>query len=277
MKEEALFIQGQLNGFAQQILAAGVDAHVVVIAATLLGGQAKYFPLCVPEPLAGPWCGDNPPVYNVVDRYIGSSNALAVITQSFSEWQGSVRPDAKKHFVVITDDQSGMAAPVFDQTLRALAPGTLDGYAFHAIYCQSACPWAAAVGTVYGELAATTGGVAGDLCTQNFQPVWDAVAAQVIDSATLECEWEIPAPPTGESLDPTHVNVRVTAGGVDRPLGHTGGPHDCAGIADGWHYDDPLAPTRVVACPQTCAALQGLADARVDLLFGCATEPARPD
>lgn len=46
---------------------------------------------------------------------------------------------------------------------------------------------------------------------------------------------------------------------------------DCADN-EGWHYNDAANPTRVVACPNTCARTQGAGSASIDLLFGCATE-----
>ena len=43
------------------------------------------------------------------------------------------------------------------------------------------------------------------------------------------------------------------------------------GAADGWFYDDPSAPSSVVACPATCERIEAASDIRVNLLFGCAT------
>jgi len=38
----------------------------------------------------------------------------------------------------------------------------------------------------------------------------------------------------------------------------------------GWHYDDPAAPTRIVACPQTCDLIQSTPLAEIKILLGCA-------
>ncbi|MEX1366760.1 MAG: hypothetical protein AB1Z98_26780 [Nannocystaceae bacterium] len=45
-------------------------------------------------------------------------------------------------------------------------------------------------------------------------------------------------------------------------------------MTDGWCYDDPLAPTSIVLCAQTCEAVQGYEQASVRVIFGGDTVPA---
>ena len=59
-----------------------------------------------------------------------------------------------------------------------------------------------------------------------------------------------------------------------KDLGNVASQSDCSAAHDGWYYDDPANPTRIVVCPDTCATLQSASDARVDVLLGCATQPA---
>jgi hypothetical protein len=43
----------------------------------------------------------------------------------------------------------------------------------------------------------------------------------------------------------------------------------------GWYYDDPPAtgkPTRILVCPASCSRFKGAPDAKVNLVFGCATQ-----
>ena len=88
---------------------------------------------------------------------------------------------------------------------------------------------------------------------------------------TLPCEWQIPAPPTGESLDPARVNVELTPSDSSAiPLANVADEAAC-GASDGWYYDDPAAPSSVVACPATCERVSAAPNSRVNLLFGCAT------
>lgn len=92
-----------------------------------------------------------------------------------------------------------------------------------------------------------------------------------IEETPVECEWTIPAPPAGQRFDRQLVNVQLSAPSLAAPIG-LARVQDATACADrGWHFDDPNAPTRLVACPQTCALLHATAQARVDVLLGCAT------
>lgn len=88
---------------------------------------------------------------------------------------------------------------------------------------------------------------------------------------TLPCAWEIPAPPSGESLDPARVNVELAPPEASAIAVANVADEAACGTADGWFYDDPAAPGSVVACPATCARLGAAQDIRVNLLFGCET------
>jgi hypothetical protein len=92
----------------------------------------------------------------------------------------------------------------------------------------------------------------------------------------LECEWGIPAPPPGETFDPAQVNVDLLANGQKQRLGQVASATDCATHSNGWYYDNPAAPTRIIACPDTCTAVKGTGVAGVSIALGCATEPAVP-
>jgi hypothetical protein len=93
-------------------------------------------------------------------------------------------------------------------------------------------------------------------------------------TTTLQCEWSIPQPTTGQTFQKDRVNVSFTTGGVAQRLGYVASAADCAAAGSGWYYDDPNTPARIVSCPDTCTAIKAAADARVDVLVGCATEPA---
>jgi hypothetical protein len=85
----------------------------------------------------------------------------------------------------------------------------------------------------------------------------------------IECEWDLPPSPTG-TFDREKVNVQLSsAGGTATTLGKVASEDVCAN--NGWHYDDPLTPTRIVACAPTCELLKGTAQAKVDILLGCPT------
>ena len=139
--------------------------------------------------------------------------------------------------------------------------------------CAGLIPLSADVGQVYLDLVNLTGGVSGDLCEQQFGPVFDQIAQSVQATTPLACEWDIPEPPEGESFDPTKVNVELTIDGMLKQVYYVEGVDQCNG-GDGWYYyPDSLNPQTIRICPATCAQVQGATDASVDILFGCDTVP----
>jgi hypothetical protein len=124
------------------------------------------------------------------------------------------------------------------------------------------------VGTIHQELVTQTGGVAGDLCTQMFDPVFDALAMDVVTKAEVACDWAIPAAPAGMSLDKEKINVNFTLpDGTVVPLGRIPEMQTCDG-REGWQYDNDDAPTKVVSCPASCERFK-TSGGKVDVLFGC--------
>lgn len=279
MNEEVIFVQEQLNAFSQQIVAAMIDVHVILIVEKP-GGPEGENPVCVPPPLAGPDCADNEPMFKHVNQHVDSNNAWEMIVETYPQYSHLLRPGAQKHVVVISDDAPSLTGAEFDQMLLALDPQFV-GYRQHAIYgftypgafclpgSDPCCGYADGDGSEYGRHTDATGGIKGNLCLQDFQPVWSELAMQVIENTTLACDWAIPPPPPGEMLDPMRVNVHYSGDGVaPQLLGFVDGSAAC-GLGQGWYYDDGAQPTRIYACPETCATFQGLANARIDIKFGC--------
>jgi hypothetical protein len=95
----------------------------------------------------------------------------------------------------------------------------------------------------------------------------------LVEEMPVECEWTIPAPPPGQLFDSARVNVQLSAPSLTSATTFGQVPSASACAARGWHYDDPAAPTRLIACPETCALLRATPQARVDVLLGCATAP----
>jgi hypothetical protein len=91
-----------------------------------------------------------------------------------------------------------------------------------------------------------------------------------IQRELLPCEWQLPAAPSGATLDPERVNVRLSLGGGEGALSRVADAARCA-EGGGWYYDDPAAPARILACPASCEALRAEPEARVELLLGCKT------
>ncbi|HET8935155.1 MAG TPA: hypothetical protein VFN67_17020 [Polyangiales bacterium] len=305
MDEEIVFVREQLNAFSQQIIAAGVDARIILISSPIQAPgatmPANWFDddddqdngICIAAPLGSGSCPDdtNLPRYVHVPEEVSSHDALDMFISTYAMWQAHLRPNATKTFLVVTDDDAedrdddndegggSAAAPRdmaawFREQVGALPGGQFPSFTFSGIYCFSECPEAAAVGAVYEELVQLTMGVKGDLCEQNFAPVFDALAKAVVDTSGLECSWAIPAAPSGETFDRDRVNVQYSvSGSAAQSLLRVADAAACGGRS-GWHYDDAGSPTRIVACANTCAELQQDPEARVDVLFGCGTQQA---
>ena len=89
-----------------------------------------------------------------------------------------------------------------------------------------------------------------------------------IKASQLSCDYTLPAPPNGQTLDVNAVNVTYTTGGATKTLGYS---PDCSN-AGGWHYDSTTAPTKIIMCPSICTTLQNdTGGGKIDIIFGCST------
>ncbi len=99
-------------------------------------------------------------------------------------------------------------------------------------------------------------------------------ALDAIRGTRLPCEFQIPEPEAGKTLDYQQVNVRFTAGGSEQTLYYWDDKSACDATDGGWYYDvDPTQgkPTKIIACPKSCEALQGASDGTVEIVLGCTT------
>lgn len=96
-----------------------------------------------------------------------------------------------------------------------------------------------------------------------FQQALESIRAQ-----TLSCEFPLPPPPGGKSLDVNAVNVVYTnGGGTQNVLTYNA---TCTGGV-GWHYDNIAAPTKVELCASTCNSVEADRKGSLSLAFGCKT------
>lgn len=91
-----------------------------------------------------------------------------------------------------------------------------------------------------------------------------------IRGALGRCDFDIPAPPDGRTLDFGKVNVEKTSGaGVTETLPYVA---DCTG-GKGWHFDDPAKPKKVLLCSSTCESVKAEAGGKVNVSFRCVDRP----
>jgi len=252
--------------------------------------------VCIPAPLGSGNCASDEqlPAYRHVLVGVSSNDALEKILSTYPQYSASLRPQATKTFLVVSDDESNLSAAQFTSQIVALDP-TFQGFKFDAIVsfedpvtCETAClvsgctacgkccpfcfPISAAEGTVYEQLVQQTGGTSGDLCDQDFDAVFQDMATQIVMTTPVACDFDIPPPPNMMAIDPTKVNVVYTPGGMGNPqtIPNVADQAAC-GALGGWYYDDPVNPTKVLLCPATCTVISGDPTAQVDVEFGCET------
>lgn len=265
MVDELLAVQENITNFANTINTAGVDNHVVMLAP---GDAAAGTPLSM-----------DPAHYLWVLAPVDSNNALTLLLAQYPDYAAFLRPEAALHFIVVTDDESHMAADEFRSQMGRLVN---KPFFFHAIAsedvnglgCIGACGLplvcgAFAPGRQYYALADATGGEKISICTADWSMVFEPLQKAVIEAAPLPCEYAIPAPPSGSALDPNRVNIEVvTSSAAARTLPRASGKDAC-GSEIAWYYDDPAAPSRISMCPSACDAISG--GGSVQIKLGCET------
>jgi hypothetical protein len=90
-----------------------------------------------------------------------------------------------------------------------------------------------------------------------------------IRAARLACEFQLPKPTSGSTLDIHQVNVELKTDSMMSELFYVK-PDGCTGAPDEWHYDQEPAATKLVACPKTCDSLKMQKNAQVSVKLGCA-------
>lgn len=84
-----------------------------------------------------------------------------------------------------------------------------------------------------------------------------------------DCEWLLPAPAAGETLDLERLNLRFSADGQEPEwIGRVPARDEC-GDAAGWYYDDSAEPATIAACPRTCETVLGSTGATIEIVLGC--------
>jgi len=103
------------------------------------------------------------------------------------------------------------------------------------------------------------------------QTTSDLLAAMAtIRGQLASCDFAIPAPPDGRTLDFDKVFVLRTPSG--QPAATLPYNQTCSG--PGWRYDDPKTPTKVLLCDATCNVVKADPGGKIDVQFACVSRPA---
>ena len=294
MLDEQIKIGKNLLAFADALTSAKIDVRIVMM--TTSAAIPVICPEMAPDPLAGTPLASDTARYQFIDSFVQSTNALDVAVDSFPMYSGFLRPGAKTHFVIVSDDEStyrGLAsvderAAGFTNDMRGLLG---HDFILHTVSSAGPTPCsdpncnpdpetgicvfvmlgcgAARPGDTYYALAGMTGGLSASICESDWNVIFQPLTAAVIASAPLPCTYTIPPPPSGDSLDASKVNVRWKASGTNDEMvfGKVGDQAACMSQL-GWFYD-ASPPTQIMLCPSTCDAIA--AGGTLNLEFGCAT------
>lgn len=216
----------------------------------------------------------------------------------YSPW---LRDGAKKAFIVMTDDDESnddedtpLTAQAFLEALTALSQHfgsvTEPAFIFHGIIgvAEKADPTAPYLpseplvterctgngakieshGPTYQELSVRTGGLRFPLCQfQGYDAVFRAIANDVIVKSEIACDFSIPPPPMGQTLDleKVAVSTKLSDGTLRAPFGQVKSAEQCE--TDAFYIDE--VAQRIVLCPETCRALEVEPIAGLEVLFTC--------
>ena len=121
---------------------------------------------------------------------------------------------------------------------------------------------AARQGVEYEELITMTRGTASNICDGDWDPIFDAIVANIVSRAALPCDYLVPNIGAGALID--YAQVDVTINGV--ALSAHESPAGCES-APGWYFDEPAELTTVHICPAFCG--DGFGDDLIEVVFHC--------
>lgn len=121
----------------------------------------------------------------------------------------------------------------------------------------------------FANLVASAGGTESAILisTANVQGEFQDALSKVRGQA-LPCDYAIPEKVKGGEIDPTDVNVLLTFAGQETATL----PQNKSCNGKGWHYDNAANPTKILLCPDSCAAVKEDFNAKIQILLGCKTE-----
>jgi hypothetical protein len=92
-------------------------------------------------------------------------------------------------------------------------------------------------------------------------------AFKAITGSVITCNYTIPPPPSGQTIDPTLVNVNFTNSAGTTVVAKDPDPN--GGCTKGWQY--AANNTQIVLCPDMCEQAKADPAAKVSVVVGCKT------
>jgi hypothetical protein len=263
MANEICRVSENLTAFADGI---GVASHVVTLYAMGLLGTAAELACGEDDPLAVTPLAADPARYHQELVSVGSGNALGRLIERYEAYAPFMRPEAVTHFVVVSDDDSDSTADAFEAQMEAKLG---HGFYFHAIVADGfeGCD-GANVGQTYLTLAERTAGQALSICASDWASLFARLQTAVVATSPFPCDFDVPAPPDGQEVDPGLVSVVLDqAGATPEALFRVDRAETCD-RALAWYFDAEVSPTRITLCPAACEAARR--SVGLDIALGCA-------
>lgn len=200
-----------------------------------------------------------------------------------------------------TVDGGFAAAAKFDQDIRNMSPSQFsdgDGgrnYVFHSIVALApfadggvtdagdmnvhpstgpvttaiCTPGAQNAGVGHQALSVMTGGLRYPTCTLSYTTIFQAIAKGVIKSSSIACDFAVPQPPPGQTLDLDTLAVQYTPGGGG-PIQEFSKAASEAACGNNQFWLEGGATGTVHLCPSSCQKVKSDLESKVQVVSGCA-------
>jgi hypothetical protein len=299
MSDAIAAVENSINAdFAAILEASGIDYRVIVAGDYPPGGQLD---ICITMPLSSTDCNPAPAVPAVTGRYkhYDASTGSGAFLDNVMAWATTADPHglapggyldffrdgSRKVILAMTDGNSASSnaslGDAFDAALLAFQPpvfGTPGDrqYVFHTIITMpvnspATSPWLAAdpiagEGGSIQQVSIVTGGWRFPLSqAANFDVVFQEIAQEVVETTPIACEFSIPEPPAGETIDPNTIEIDYSTGGMGaaQPFHQVTGADACE--PDAFYIEG----NTVRLCPEACDLVQADAMAHLEIRYGC--------
>jgi hypothetical protein len=193
--------------------------------------------------------------------------------------QAIAHPGRKPILVLATDGfPTGCGPNTIETVAAAIAAGRLSGPALPTYVIGVFSDQELVRSQLALSLLATAGGTVVPYVINQSQDLAQKflAALEQIRGSALACEFSIPQPKGGASLDFAKVNMRFVPGvGMPEDLFYVRSADHCDPARGGWYYDvDPATgavPTRIRVCEPTCQRFKAETAGMVELQVGCST------
>lgn len=168
-------------------------------------------------------------------------------------------PESKVVIMLVTDGQPSNC----NSTLDSASAAAMNGFANMGIPT-----YVLGLGDIAGLNAMAVAGGTGAALSADPNNV-NALVEKMneIRGQALPCDYALP----DGTEDPGLVNVQFSVGDNPTTVPGVADATACDPTAGGWYYDDPTAPTRILACDQTCGKFKAALDGQVNVVLGCPT------